>query len=89
MVVGTIRSTLAKLDDVPTWPIAELYPGPIPAEIDEAGSKFCAMLTIQEVGPLEEGSGGGKSKRDVIMAEGKVGLGVWDVARGKKIRRTE
>ena len=70
-MVGAIRSKLVKLDDVAAWPVAELHAQGIPAEVDEEGCRFCTMPT--EIGPLKEGSGGPKSKRDVIMQ-------VWDVA---------
>ena len=42
------------VEDVPAWPVAEIFPRGIPAELDEGGIHFCTMLTVQEIGPLED-----------------------------------
>lgn len=79
MTDGILRSRLVPIEDVSAWPVAEIFPRDLPAEVDEGGARVCTILTVQESGPLEEGSGGAKSKRDVIMTEGDRarGCGKW------------
>ena len=45
---------MVPVEDVPAWPVAEIFPRGIPAELDEGGIHFCTMLTVQEIGPPEE-----------------------------------